>query len=72
MINYKELREIDHKLGILIWMNLIIISAILVIAVFVIVYEIYWVFGVIIPVFIVHISVSYWLHVKLRKHTRPQ
>lgn len=72
MIQHKELREIDNKLSILIWMNVIIMSVILVTAIFVIVYEFYWTFSILIPVLLTHISVSYWLHVKLKKHTKLQ
>jgi hypothetical protein len=72
MIQYKELREIDNKLSILIWINVVIISAIFITAIFVIVYEVYWTFAILIPVLLIHISVSYWLHIKLKKHTKLQ
>lgn len=72
MILRKELLEIDRKLNILIWMNLVMIMSLVTASVFVIVYEMYWLIAIIVLVALVHLGVSYWLHVRLKKHTRLQ
>lgn len=72
MILRKELLEIDRKLSLLIWMNIVMIVSLVTASVFVIVYEMYWLIALIVLVALVHLGVAYWLHIKLKRHTRLQ
>ncbi len=71
MIPYKELVQINKKLSVLIWINILSISLLVIISVIMIVYQWYWLILLILLVAITHLSVTYWLHVKMKKHTKP-
>ncbi|MFZ5973282.1 MAG: hypothetical protein ACOYXA_16985 [Bacteroidota bacterium] len=70
MIPYKELREINAKLWILIWVNVAVITVLVVSAVVIIYFQKYWMFSLVVLAAILHGVVSYWLHVKMKKHIR--
>lgn len=71
MIAYKELVQINKKLSVLIWMNVIAIVVLVGIATIMIVTERYWLILVIILSAIIHLLLTYWVHRQLKRHTKP-
>jgi ABC-type bacteriocin/lantibiotic exporter with double-glycine peptidase domain len=70
MIPNKNLEEINKKLSLLIWTNLISISILVILSLLIILLKFYFLIIGLIVVAIAHIVISSWIHVKLKAHSR--
>ncbi len=72
MISNSELDEVNRKLSLLIGMNI----AAMIILVFgfflIILFNYAWVIMMVILVAITHVSITIYLHIKMKKHTDPR
>lgn len=69
MIEHHELREVNRKLSLLIWMNVISIVLLVGGLVTIIHYKTGWIVALVVLVGIVHLGITIYLHIKLKKHT---
>ncbi|HCW08279.1 MAG TPA: hypothetical protein DGG95_13035 [Cytophagales bacterium] len=70
MIPYNDLIYINKKLSLMIWVNLVAISALTISSILIAYFELYYLFVVIGIVAAGQLFVSHHIHVKLRKHAR--
>jgi uncharacterized MnhB-related membrane protein len=71
MIPSKDLEYINRKLGLLIWVNVITILTLVASSIVIVMYKVYWAFILLGVLVIIHLFVTYRVHVKLRKHSNP-